>query len=94
MNKQLEQARQKVYQLQELQRIAMTKERWDIIKEYFAQKEIEYKEIFSVNGSILTKLINLIYLFDYSTIYRAVLSGIDPTPVNSINFIKSRSKKA
>ena len=69
-----------------------TKERWDIIKEYFAQKEIEYKEIFSVNGSILTKLINLIYLLDYSTIYRAVLSGIDPTPVTPIDFVKNKSK--
>jgi len=69
-----------------------TKERWDIIKEYFAQKKIEYKEIFSVTGNILTKLINLIYLLDYSTIYRAVLSGIDPTPVTPIDFVKSKSK--
>jgi len=68
-----------------------TKERWDIIKEYFDQKQIEYKEIFSPNGSILTKLISLIYLLDYSTIYLAVKSGIDPTPVNAINFIKQRT---
>lgn len=68
-----------------------TKERWEIIKEYFDQKEIEYKEIFSIKGSILAKLINLIYLLDYSTIYLAVKSGIDPTPVNSIDFIKKRS---
>ena len=70
-----------------------TKERWQIIKEYFDQKKIEYKEVFSVEGSILSKLINLIYLLDYSTIYRAVLSGIDPTPVDSINFVKNRTKK-
>jgi len=69
-----------------------TKERWDIIKEYFEQKKIEYKEIFSIKGSILTKLINLIYLLDYSTIYSAVISNTDPTPVTSIDFIKSRSK--
>jgi len=69
-----------------------TKERWNIIKEYFEQKNIEYKEIISVRGSILTKLINLIYLLDYSTIYRSVISGIDPTPVASIDFVKSRSK--
>jgi len=68
-----------------------TKERWDTIKEYFDQKQIEYKEIFSLNGSILTKLISLIYLLDYSTIYLAVKSGIDPTPVNAINFIKQRT---
>jgi len=68
-----------------------TKERWDIIKEYFDQKQIEYKEIFSPNGSILTKLISLIYMLDYSTIYLAVKSGIDPTPVNAINFIKQKT---
>jgi len=69
-----------------------TKERWDIVKEYFAQKNIEYREIFSITGSILTKLINLIYLVDYSTIYRAVLSGTNPTPVTPIDFVKSKSK--
>ena len=67
-----------------------TKERWDVIKEYFENKNIEYKEIFSVSGSILSKLMNLIYLFDYATIYRSVISGIDPTPVSAIDFIKSR----
>jgi len=67
-----------------------TKERWNIIKEYFEQKDIEYKEIFSVRGSILSKLINLIYLLDYCTIYRSVMSEIDPTPVETIDFIKNR----
>ena len=67
-----------------------TKERWKILKEFFDENNIEYKEIFSNNGSILSKLINLIYLLDYSTIYRAVLSGIDPTPVNPIDFVKKR----
>ena len=53
-------------------------------------KKIEYREIFSVKGSILTKLINLIYLLDYSTIYRSVISGVDPTPVAPIDFIKNK----
>jgi len=69
-----------------------TKERWEIIKEYFDRKKIEYREVFSVKGSILTKLINLIYILDYSSIYNAVLSHIDPTPVIPIDFVKSKSK--
>lgn len=69
-----------------------TKERWNTIKEYFEQENIEYKEICSIDGSILTKLINLIYLLDYTTIYRSVMSEIDPTPVAAIDFIKSRTK--
>lgn len=68
-----------------------TKERWEILKEYLEKNKIDYKEIFSVKGSILSKLINLIYLFDYATIYLAVMRGIDPTPVDAIDFIKSKT---
>ena len=67
-----------------------TKERWKILKEFFDDIKIEYKEIHSVKGSILSKLINLIYLFDYTSIYRAILSQIDPTPVEAIDYIKKR----
>ena len=67
-----------------------TKERWIILKEFFEEKNIEYKEIHTVNGNILSKLINLIYLLDYSTIYRAVLLEIDPTSIEAIDFVKSK----
>jgi glucose/mannose-6-phosphate isomerase len=67
-----------------------TKERFEIVKEYFIKNDIEFKEIFSVSGNILTKLINLIYLLDYTSIYCSILSGVDPTPVDSITFIKNR----
>ena len=67
-----------------------TKERWRVIKEFFDLNKIQYKEVSSPNGSILTKLVNLIYLLDYSSIYSAVLSKTDPTPVKPIEFIKSR----
>ncbi len=68
-----------------------TKERWEILKDFLKQNNIEYKEIISENGSILSKIINLIYLLDYSSIYKAVLDGIDPSPVKSIDFIKNRT---
>ena len=67
-----------------------TKDRFEIIKEFFDTNNIQYKEIHSASGDILTKIITLIYLLDYSSIYRAILSGIDPTPVSSIKFIKSK----
>ena len=65
-----------------------TKERWKILKRFFDGRNIEYREIFSGEGNILTKLMRLAYLLDYTSIYRAILSGIDPTPVESINFVK------
>ncbi len=67
-----------------------TKERWEIIKEYFKNNNIDYFEITSVSGSILSKIINLIYVLDYSSIYFSVMSRVDPTPVKSIKFIKSK----
>ena len=66
-----------------------TKERWKIVKQYFQINNIEFMEIQSINGSILSKLVDLIYVLDYSTIFSAVLSKIDPTPVEPINFIKA-----
>ena len=67
-----------------------TKERYGIIKNYFDEKNISYQSISSVNGSILSKLVNLIYFLDYASIYRAILSEIDPSPVESIGFIKDK----
>ena len=67
-----------------------TKERWKIVKEFFSEKGIPYKEIFTQEGSILNKLVCLIYLLDYASIYNAIISKIDPSPVNSIDFIKKR----
>jgi len=67
-----------------------TKERWKILKEYFKEKNIDYREIKSIKGNILSKLITMIYLLDYTSIYHAVLTKIDPTPISSIDFIKKR----
>ena len=67
-----------------------TKERWKIIKELFHEKGIPYKEIFSQQGNILNKLVCLIYLLDYTSIYNAIISKTDPTPIESIDFIKKR----
>jgi glucose/mannose-6-phosphate isomerase len=70
-----------------------TIERWRILKEFFNSKQIEYKEISSVEGNIISKIINLIYLLDYASIYHSVISGIDPSPVSAIDFIKERLSK-
>ena len=67
-----------------------TKERWTIIKEYFQSHPVDYNEVFSTDGSILSKLITLIYFFDYVSIYYAIISKLDPTPVKSIEFIKNK----
>ncbi len=67
-----------------------TIERWNILKEFFGENGIEYFEVNSNDGNILSKIVNLIYLLDYSSIYYAVLHKIDPSPVSSIDFVKKR----
>jgi glucose/mannose-6-phosphate isomerase len=67
-----------------------TKERYEILKEFFIKNKIKCEEIISIEGNILSKLITLMYLLDYATIYKAVIDNIDPSPVNPINFIKNK----
>jgi len=70
-----------------------TKERWLIIKEIFQEKNILFYEIKSNKENILSKITQLIYILDYSSIYLAILKNIDPTPVVSIDLIKNKLKK-
>jgi len=67
-----------------------TKERWKIFEEFFKNKEIDYKKIVSNKGDIISKLVNLIYILDFTSIYLAVKNKTDPTPVKSIDYIKKR----
>ena len=67
-----------------------TIERWKILEDFFKDKQINYKKINSIEGNILSKIVNLIYLLDYSTIYSAVLTNTDPTSVESIRYVKSK----
>ena len=76
--------------LQGIDDYTKTKERWEILKEYFIKSKIDFQEVHSVKGNILSKIINLIYILDYCSIYHAVLSKIDPSPVKSIDFVKER----
>ena len=67
-----------------------TKERWEIIKKYFEENNIDFREVKSSEGNILTKLMSLIYLLDYTSIYKAILNKTDPSPVKSIDYIKKK----
>ena len=67
-----------------------TKERWEIIKEYFNDKKIEFLEINSVKGNILTKIINLIYITDFASVYHAIINQVDPSPVLAIDYVKKK----
>ena len=65
-----------------------TKERWKILENYFQENNIQFEKVVSKEGDIITKLVNLIYLLDYTSIYLAIRKKVDPTPVKSIDYIK------
>jgi glucose/mannose-6-phosphate isomerase len=67
-----------------------TKERFLILEQFFTENNIDFKIINSVEGNILTKIISLIYLFDYISLYSAIFAKTDPSPVKSINYIKRK----
>ena len=67
-----------------------TIERWEILKEYFTTKSIDYYEINTVGESIITKIVYLIYFLDYVSLYKSILFEIDPSPVEAIDFIKDK----
>ena len=67
-----------------------TKERFLIIEQFFDDRQIDFLSVSSIAGNILSKIISLIYLFDYASIYRAILSKTDPSPVKSIDYIKRK----
>jgi glucose/mannose-6-phosphate isomerase len=67
-----------------------TIERWEILKDYFKSKLIDYYEINAEGDNIITKIVYLIYFLDYVSIYKAILFKIDPSPVEAIDFIKDR----
>lgn len=67
-----------------------TKKHWRILKEFFDEKNVKYNEMKSLEGDILTKIINLIYVLDYASIYLAIINKTNPFPVEPINFIKKR----
>jgi glucose/mannose-6-phosphate isomerase len=67
-----------------------TIERWEILKEYFTSKSIDYYEINTVGKSIITKIVYLIYFLDYVSLYKSILFEIDPSPVEAIDFIKHK----
>lgn len=67
---------------------AKTRQRWGILESMFRDRGIEFRTVDSVGGDILSKVANLVYLLDYATIYRAALSGVDPTPIAAIDYVK------
>lgn len=67
-----------------------TKERWGILEGFFRSRGISHRTVEAPGSSILARLVGLMYTLDYASIYRAVMLGVDPTPVEPIEYVKRK----
>ena len=66
------------------------KKRIEITREIVAKQFGDVLEIHSSGESLLARLFSLIYLGDFLSVYLAILSGVDPTPVEKVNILKKK----
>jgi glucose/mannose-6-phosphate isomerase len=64
--------------------------RLDIAAEYAARQGAEVLELPVVEGGRLARLTALVAFGDYLSLYLALASGVDPTPIASIDEFKRR----
>jgi glucose/mannose-6-phosphate isomerase len=62
----------------------------DITDEIIRALAGEVFNIYSEGRTLLARIFSHIYLGDWTSFYLAILNGIDPTPVKSIDFLKRR----
>lgn len=69
------------------------RERIDFTKETLSQIGIRPSEVWSRGKNSLAKMSSVICVGDFASVYLAVLRGVDPTPVKTIDRLKERLKQ-
>ncbi|ACL71018.1 bifunctional phosphoglucose/phosphomannose isomerase [Halothermothrix orenii] len=66
------------------------KKRKDVTVEILRERIGKVIEVYAEGHTRLARMFSLIYLGDFVTIYHAIARGIDPTPVNIIDYFKKK----
>ncbi len=64
--------------------------RFDVTRELLEQRGLVLETIRAEGDSALAEMLWTIHLGDYITYYLALLNGVDPTPVEAIDFLKGQ----
>ncbi len=64
--------------------------RFELTKEIISSKAAAIHEVWSEGESLLSRVMSLIYLGDYVSLFLAYLNEVDPTPVEVIDYFKSK----
>ncbi len=67
--------------------------RMDVVKKIIESKGIEAVELVSEGETLLSRMFNLIQFGDFVSYYLALINGVDPTPINVIEYMKSNLEK-
>jgi len=66
--------------------------RIEITKELMEQEGVKIFEVKAEGKSTLAKMLSTVCIFDFASNYLALLRGVDPTPVKTINYLKDTLK--
>ncbi len=68
--------------------------RWDVTAELLEREGVPTEMVYGRGESTLSQILSLIHFGDVVSLYLAVLNEVDPTPVESIAFLKQRLAEA
>ena len=66
------------------------RQRIEATKELIYEGSKKILEVWSVGESELSKMLSAVYIGDLTSLYLAILRGVDPTPVKTITLLKER----
>jgi glucose/mannose-6-phosphate isomerase len=69
------------------------RERIEVTKELMKQNGLKILEVSATGGGRIAKMLSVICMGDFASVYLAILKGVDPTPVRTIDLLKSRIEK-
>ena len=68
--------------------------RFDLTRELISGKAGAVNEVWSEGKSLLARVLSVVYLGDFVSLYLAYLNNTDPTPVDVIDYLKKNLSSA
>jgi len=67
--------------------------RIDVTEKILEKNKFKVLEVCSFGKGLLARIFSLIYIGDFTSFYLSILNGIDPTPVDRIDYLKKELAK-
>jgi glucose/mannose-6-phosphate isomerase len=67
--------------------------RIEITKELMEQEEVGILEVQAQGKTRLARMLSIVLIGDFTSVYLSALHGVDPTPVKTINYLKDTLKQ-